>query len=65
MILKASFCFQHLCSFGAMLFIPNLLIKTDSTVIFAHSHFFDLPMWEFDGKVLLVNLQENNLDILW
>ena len=24
---------QHFCSFGAMLFIVNLLIKTDSTVI--------------------------------
>ena len=26
-------CIQHFCSFGAMLFIVNLLIKTDSTVI--------------------------------
>ena len=33
MILKASLCVQHFCSFGAMLFIINLLIKTDSTVI--------------------------------
>ena len=33
MILKAIFCVQHFCSFGAMLFIVNLLMKTDSTVI--------------------------------
>ena len=33
MILKAYLCVQHFCSFGAMLFIVNLLIKTDSTVI--------------------------------
>ena len=34
MILKAIFCVQRFCSFGAMLFIVNLLIKTDSTVIY-------------------------------
>ena len=33
MILKATLCFQHFCSFGAMLFIVNLLLKTESTVI--------------------------------
>ena len=33
MILKAILCVQHLCSFGTMLFIVNLLLKTDSTVI--------------------------------
>ena len=33
MILKANFCVQHFCSFGAMLFIVNLLVKTDFTVI--------------------------------
>ena len=33
MILKAILCVQHFCSFGAELFIINLLIKTDSTVI--------------------------------
>ena len=33
MILKAIFCVQHFCSFSAMLFNLNLLIKTDSTVI--------------------------------
>ena len=33
MMLKAVLCVQHFCSFGAMLFIVNLLIKTDSTVI--------------------------------
>ena len=33
MILKAIFCVPHFCSFGAMLFIVNLLIKTDSTVV--------------------------------
>ena len=33
MILKAILCVQYFCSFGAMLFIVNLLIKTDSTVI--------------------------------
>ena len=26
-------CVQHFCSFGAMLFIVNVLIKTDFTVI--------------------------------
>ena len=33
MILKAILCVQHFCSFGAMLFIVHLLLKTDSTVI--------------------------------
>ena len=33
MMLKAIFCVQRFCSFGAMLFIVNLHIKTDSTVI--------------------------------
>ena len=33
MILKAILCVQHFCSFGAMLFIVHLLIKTHSTVI--------------------------------
>ena len=33
MILKATLCAQHFCSFGARLFIVNLLIKTDPTVI--------------------------------
>ena len=39
MILKAILCVQHICSFGAILlyyaklFVVNLLIKTDSTVI--------------------------------
>ena len=33
MILKTILCVQHFCSFNAMLFIVNLLIKTDSTVI--------------------------------
>ena len=28
-----NFCVQHFCSFGAILLIVNLLIKTDSTVI--------------------------------
>ena len=32
MISKAILCVQHFCSFGAMLCIVNLLIKTDSTV---------------------------------
>ena len=32
-MLKAILCVQHFCSFGAMLFIVNLLIKTDPTVI--------------------------------
>ena len=32
MILTVTLCVQHFCSFGAMLFIVNLLIKTDSTV---------------------------------
>ena len=33
MILKLIFCVQHFCSFGAMSFIVNLLMKTDFTVI--------------------------------
>ena len=33
MMLKAILCDQYFFSFGAMLFIVNLLIKTDSTVI--------------------------------
>ena len=33
MTLKAILCVQHFCSFDAILFIVNLLIKTDSTVI--------------------------------
>ena len=33
MILKAILCVQNICSFGAMLFIVNLPIKRDSTVI--------------------------------
>ena len=33
MILKAILCVQHFSSFDAMIFIVNLLIKTDSTVI--------------------------------
>ena len=32
MMLKAIVCVQHFCSFGAMLFIEILLMKTDSTV---------------------------------
>ena len=32
MILKAILCVQDFCSFGAMLFIINLLIKMDSSV---------------------------------
>ena len=27
-------CVQHFCSFGVMLFIVNLLMKTDSTVFY-------------------------------
>ena len=33
MILEAIFLCPHFCSFGAMLFIVNLLIKMNSTVI--------------------------------
>ena len=33
MIFKAILCVQNFCRLGAMLFIVNLLIKTDSTVI--------------------------------
>ena len=32
-MLKAILCIQHFCSFGAMIFIVNLLIKMDSIVI--------------------------------
>ena len=33
MILKAILCVQHFCRFCALLFIANLLIKMDSTII--------------------------------
>ena len=33
MILKAIFVSRHFCSFGATLFIVNLLIKMDSSVV--------------------------------
>ena len=33
MILKAILCVEHFCSFGAMLVIVNLLLKTNSTFI--------------------------------
>ena len=33
MIFEAILCVQHFCSSGVMLFIVNLLIKMDSTVI--------------------------------
>ena len=56
MILKAILCVQHFCSFVSMLFIVNLLIKTDSTVIYVHcmlehvimSHFLlkELQIWK-------------------
>ena len=36
MILMAIFCVHHFCSSGAIIFIVNLLIKTDSTIICAH-----------------------------
>ena len=36
MIFKAILCVYHFSSFGALLFIVNLLIKTDSTVICVH-----------------------------
>ena len=32
-MLKAVLCVQHFCTFDAMLFIVNLLLKMDSTVI--------------------------------
>ena len=50
MVLKVILCVHHFCDFGAMLFIVNLLIKTDSTVIrvpcmslsmFVMSHFLE------------------------
>ena len=52
MILKATLCVQHLCSFGAMLLIVNLLIETDSTVtcvpcMLVMSHFLKkLQIWK-------------------
>ena len=33
MMLKTIVCVQYICSFSAMLFNVNVLIKTDSTVI--------------------------------
>ena len=38
MILKAILCVKHFCSFGTMLFIVNLLMKTDSTVLCVLEH---------------------------
>ena len=48
MILKAILCVQHFCSFVAMLFIVDLLIKTDSTVICVPSAilFKKLQIWK-------------------
>ena len=55
MMLKAILCVQHFCSFAAMLFIVNLLIKMDSTVfvffvclsMFIMSIFFEkLQTWK-------------------
>ena len=55
MILKAIFCFQHFCSFGAMLFIVNLLIKTDSTVICVPSMLEHVFMSHFLLKIADLN----------
>ena len=56
MIFKTILCVQHFCSFGAMLFIVNLLINTDSTVIcvpcmlehvcYEHIFFKKLQIWK-------------------
>ena len=47
MILKAILCVQHFCSFAAMLFIVNLFIKKDSTVIFVPSMLEHVVMSHF------------------
>ena len=61
MILKAILCVQHFCSFGAMFFIVNLLIKTDSSVIcvpFMLEHVcyepFSLKMADLEDILLLL-----------
>ena len=61
MLLKAILCVQHFCSFGAMLFISNLHIGTDSTVSCVPSmleHFlnesFSLKNFRFGRYVMLI-----------
>ena len=59
MILKAILCVQHFCSFGAMLIIVNLHIKTDSTVIYVpcmHEHVCYEP---FSSKTRFKEINEN------
>ena len=54
MILKAILRVQHFCSFRAMLFIVNLLIKTDSTVICVPcmlEYVFDEPFFETNYRI--------------
>ena len=60
MTLKAILCVQHFCTFGAMLFIVNLLIKRISLLfvflvclrMFVMSHFFKkFQIW----KISFVN----------
>ena len=60
MVFKAILCVQHFCSFGAMLFIVNLLIKTDSAVIcvpdvLGHVCYkpFSLTNFRFGGYLML------------
>ena len=62
MILKAIFIIQHFCSFGAMLFIVNPLIKTDSTVIciscmLEHAYYepFSFKNCTFGGYHMLIS----------
>ena len=51
MRLKATLCVQHFCRFGAMFFIVNLLIKTDSTVICVPSIFEHVCYEPFSLKI--------------
>ena len=69
MILKATLCVQHFCSFGAMLLNVNLLIRTDSTGCFTYRLFkFSLES-VFTGKNnrshdLLSRLPVHSLEVI-
>ena len=61
MILKAILCVHHFCSFGAITFIVDLLMKTDSIVIcvsctLEHVCYepFSLKNWRFGRYLMLI-----------
>ena len=49
-------CVQHFCSFAVFLFIVNLLIKTDSTVICVSCVLEHVCYWPFFEKI--ANLED-------